>query len=553
MLVIISIPIHRVLTLLGLFLIALGSGGIKPCVAAFGGDQFKLPEQVKQVAMFFSVFYFSINSGSLVSTAVTPILRQDVRCFGDDDCYSVAFGVPGLLMVISIFIFISGKWLYKIVAPSGNMVVLVFRCICNAIATRWRERSSGAPKKSHWMEYAEAAYGRQLVHDTRVLLNVLVLYLPLPLFWSLFDQQGSRWTFQATRMDGDLGFYEIKPDQMQVINPLLILLFIPLYEMILYPLLSKIGIRRPLQKLTLGGILAGIAFICSAVVELELEKTYPVLPSTGLSQLRMYNTRPDCLYLVETNIPFEDETSASGLLRFELPGDGLFQKELNVHGNYTYKMTADKCPTYEGQIELIDAVAYSYFISGNGLTAFEDDPAKSSSGIPVLRVLANLANSATSRVEISDHNEDGHEAQVRYSELANVHTRIELPAGKYQVEIDGKHAGVIHLRLGAVAALMLTDATTNGGGSAVRAALAFVSEANSMPMLWLVPQYVIMTFGEVMFSVTGLAFSYAQAPISMKSVLQSCWLLTVAFGNVIDVIIVGASIFESQVSGVAVE
>lgn len=89
-------------TFLGLGLIALGSGGIKPCVAAFGGDQFKLPDQLAQMATYFSIFYFSINAGSLVSTALTPIFRQDVHCFGELECYPLAFGVPGVLMIASI-------------------------------------------------------------------------------------------------------------------------------------------------------------------------------------------------------------------------------------------------------------------------------------------------------------------------------------------------------------------------------------------------------------------------------------------------------------------
>lgn len=117
------------MTIVGLFLIALGSGGIKPCVAAFGGDQFVLPEQAKHMATFFSLFYFSINSGSLISTSITPILRNDVKCFGDDDCYSLAFGVPGVLMVISILFFVFGKFLYRMTPPAGNMVVLVTKCI----------------------------------------------------------------------------------------------------------------------------------------------------------------------------------------------------------------------------------------------------------------------------------------------------------------------------------------------------------------------------------------------------------------------------------------
>lgn len=90
------------MTLIGLFLIAVGTGGIKPCVSAFGGDQFRLPEQAKQLAVFFSLFYMAINAGSLLSTLVTPILREDVHCFGEDSCFSLAFGVPGALMVASI-------------------------------------------------------------------------------------------------------------------------------------------------------------------------------------------------------------------------------------------------------------------------------------------------------------------------------------------------------------------------------------------------------------------------------------------------------------------
>jgi solute carrier family 15 oligopeptide transporter 1 len=112
-------------------------------------------------------------------------------------------------------------------------------------------------------------------------MNILLLYLPLPMFWALFDQQGSRWTFQATRMNGDIGFMTIEPDQIQVLNPLLILVFIPLYEVAFYPVLNMIGIRRPLQKLTLGGIFGGIAFILSAVIELQLEAN----PDTKISIL----------------------------------------------------------------------------------------------------------------------------------------------------------------------------------------------------------------------------------------------------------------------------
>lgn len=67
-------------------------------------------------------------------------------------------------------------------------------------------------------------------------------------------------------------------------------------------------------------------------------------------------------------------------------------------------------------------------------------------------------------------------------------------------------------------------------------------------MLWIIPQFVVMTLGEVMYSVTGLEFSYSQSPESMKSVIQSAWQLTVGVGNLLVVIITGLKFFDSQVS-----
>lgn len=147
--------LHSEFTIVGLVLIASGSGGIKPCVAAFGGEQFTLPEQAKHLALFFSFFYFSINAGSLISTYffwsaqywifmlstilsfsrfITPILRSDVHCFGSQDCYPLAFGVPAVLMFTSIIVFVIGKFMYKMYPPQGNMFAKV--CFCIGVSIR---------------------------------------------------------------------------------------------------------------------------------------------------------------------------------------------------------------------------------------------------------------------------------------------------------------------------------------------------------------------------------------------------------------------------------
>lgn len=69
---------------------------------------------------------------------------------------------------------------------------------------------------------------------------------------------------------------------------------------------------------------------------------------------------------------------------------------------------------------------------------------------------------------------------------------------------------------------------------------------NTVNMALQIPQYFLITCGEVVFSVTGLEFSYSQAPSNMKSVLQAGWLLTVAVGNIIVLIVAGAGQFSEQ-------
>ncbi|KAL5278312.1 SLC15A1 family protein [Megaselia abdita] len=521
-------------TMIGLALTALGSGGIKPCVSAFGGDQFKMPEQIKQMTTFFSIFYFAINSGSFISTTVTPILREDVHCFGEEQCYPLAFGLPAVLMIVSIFIFVAGKSLYHIKPPAGNMLVTVSKCVGCAISNKWKTKKTNP--REHWLDYAEVKYDRQTIADIKVLFRVLLLYVPLPLFWALFDQQGSRWTLQATRMSGDMGSWDIKPDQVQMLNPLLILAFIPLYEAVFYPLLSKIGIRRPLQKLTLGGIFAGIAFILSAVVELQLEKSYPVLPKVGSTQLRIFNGIPDCEYHIKIPELQDDEIILNGISYFE-------QKFIQSQDkSYEFSITSNDaaCPGLEDSWKLEEFLAFSVYLKRSDPTTlvadiYEDDVTKPSRGSPMFRLLCN--EQPPKEVILKKGSIE------KFNNASNNNDLFEVPFGTYDILFDGQKVdGDIYLGQGGVYTYIMEKDSTNTW----KTKLIEITQANTVNILWLIPQYVVMTLGEVMFSVTGLEFSYSQAPASMKSVIQACFQLTVAFGNVIVVIIAEANIFDSQ-------
>ena len=125
---------HSLISMISLGLIAFGTGGIKPCVAAFGGDQF-LPGQEHLLKKFFALFYLSINIGSLSSSLLTPIFRSDVSCSVRGDCFPLAFGVPAILMIVAMIFLIIGKPLYRIIETSKQNVILSY-VGCNFVGLR---------------------------------------------------------------------------------------------------------------------------------------------------------------------------------------------------------------------------------------------------------------------------------------------------------------------------------------------------------------------------------------------------------------------------------
>eukprot|EP01027_Heterolobosea_sp_BB2_P019163 GEZU01026915.1.p1 GENE.GEZU01026915.1~~GEZU01026915.1.p1 ORF type:complete len:204 (-),score=33.44 GEZU01026915.1:76-687(-) len=146
---------------LGLLLIGIGTGGIKPCVSSFGGDQFAANES-ELLTSFFSLFYLSINLGSTVSTFVTPIIR-------DQYGYAAAFAVPAVLLVIATILFVLGKRWYRVVPPGGN----VFKVLVGVIWTAIKERRRGkSVRVNHWLDRAQTKYSRVAIEDVKCVLSV---------------------------------------------------------------------------------------------------------------------------------------------------------------------------------------------------------------------------------------------------------------------------------------------------------------------------------------------------------------------------------------------
>jgi solute carrier family 15 (oligopeptide transporter), member 1 len=101
-------------------------------------------------------------------------------------------------------------------------------------------------------------------------MSVLYMFLPIPIFWALFDQQSSRWVFQAERMNGKIGSYEFKADQMQIFNSVFILILLPVFEKWVYPRMTRV---KQLQRMALGMFLAALAFVVAGLLEMAIDRT----------------------------------------------------------------------------------------------------------------------------------------------------------------------------------------------------------------------------------------------------------------------------------------
>merc|ERR1719454_1440289 len=117
-------------------------------------------------------------------------------------------------MVIAILFFVFGNRYYKKVPPSGqNVFWEVCKCIWYGA---FKDIPKDSPNQDHWLYGAYGKVDTWLIRDTTYVIRVLVMFLPLPIYRAAFDQQGSRWTLQAVRMNGYVGGIHILPDQAQI-------------------------------------------------------------------------------------------------------------------------------------------------------------------------------------------------------------------------------------------------------------------------------------------------------------------------------------------------
>jgi POT family proton-dependent oligopeptide transporter len=247
----------------GLILIAIGAGGIKSCVSANVGDQFDKSNE-SLLSKVYGWFYFSINAGSMISTVMIPYLYQNYGA-------KWAFGVPGLLMALATIIFFLGRKKYVRVPPAGinrdNFVFISLYALFNA---------GKKQKGQSLLDVAKEKFNPVKVDGIKAVYRVLAVFAFVPIFWAMWDQSESEWVLQAQKLDLviNLGFtkFTLLAGQVQTVNPVFLLIFIPVFNYGVYPFFDKLGIKTtPLRRFGAGLALTGLSFVIIAMLQTSID------------------------------------------------------------------------------------------------------------------------------------------------------------------------------------------------------------------------------------------------------------------------------------------
>jgi POT family proton-dependent oligopeptide transporter len=286
----------RYLLAIGLVMIAMGAGGIKPCVSTNVGDQFGETNK-HLLPKLFNWFYFSINAGSALSTLIIPWLLEpwhasegfkkgwpalsafleSPRLHSPD----IAFGLPGIFMVIATIFFWAGRKKFVHIPPAGRQFfddavprekqmpfAAILGLLLAGLLIGW------------WRNLGTLFFAIDILLIIAVALWAIrpvlrYIFMPVPfvaMFWALWQQNFSSWILQAESMDRHLFGIEWLSSQIQTVNPIFILIMLPLFSYWLYPFVEKLGIKlTPLRKIGAGLFVTAASFFIVAMIQTRID------------------------------------------------------------------------------------------------------------------------------------------------------------------------------------------------------------------------------------------------------------------------------------------
>ncbi|CAN0926361.1 Protein NRT1/ PTR FAMILY 8.1 [Linum grandiflorum] len=291
---------------LGLYLIALGTGGIKPCVSSFGADQFddSDEEEKKKKGSFFNWFYFSINIGALVASSVLVWVQTNVG-------WDWGFGIPAAAMAVAVVSFFSGTRLYRHQVPGGSPVTR----ICQVVVASLRKLrievpadkgllfetsgdSESAVKGSRKLDHTDqlsfldkAAVETQSdrikgspnpwrlctvtqVEELKSIVRLLPIWATGIIFSAVYSQMGTLFVLQGNTMDLHITkSFQIPSASLSLFDTVSVILWVPIYDRAIVPLARNYFTGRQngftqLQRIAIGLVISIFAMLAAGTLEM---------------------------------------------------------------------------------------------------------------------------------------------------------------------------------------------------------------------------------------------------------------------------------------------
>ncbi|XP_008798043.1 protein NRT1/ PTR FAMILY 8.3-like [Phoenix dactylifera] len=289
----------------GLYLIALGTGGIKPCVSSFGADQFDDTDPAERVkkGSFFNWFYFSVNIGALISSSFLVWVQ-------DNYGWGLGFGIPTLFMALAIISFFAGTTLYRFQKPGGSPITRMCQ-VAVASLRKWKldiphdssllyelpDKASaieGSRKLEHtdelkFLDKAATVSDLDLkteslsnpwrlctvtqVEELKILVRMFPIWATTIVFSAVYAQISTMFVEQGMVLDATIGSFTIPPASLSTFDVISVIIWVPIYDRILVPIVRRFtGKERgfsELQRMGIGLFISILAMAAAALVEIK--------------------------------------------------------------------------------------------------------------------------------------------------------------------------------------------------------------------------------------------------------------------------------------------
>ncbi|KAF9172974.1 peptide transporter ptr2 [Mortierella sp. AD011] len=265
-----------------MIIIGLGTGGIKANVSPMVAEQYQgnktkvktlksgervIVDPAVTVQSIFNWFYWSINLGSLSAIITTNVEKYYA--------FWLAYLIPLIVFNGAVIALWVGRNKVVKTPPRGSVLLEAFRAF--GIALKNGRNLDAAKPSVIQTRNPEAAMTRItwddiFIDELRLTLKACAIFCFYPFYWVIYNQITSNLTSQA----GTMLLYGLPNDVVNNIDPIVLIIFIPIFDKIIYPGFRRVGLEpKPVLRICLGFFCAAVAMAWTAIVQHKIYITGP--------------------------------------------------------------------------------------------------------------------------------------------------------------------------------------------------------------------------------------------------------------------------------------